>query len=175
MCRLAWDARFSDPATGSFSTLPCSPYTWNLDRHCNQPFHWMLPSSRTYSSIGWIQELIHTAPWSIKHFRDHSSFGLPCLGSNRPCHVIHIPLSSTSCFLLGCSNKLRETSSRASIYGVPFFWLCCIPKYYLKLNQCSMYKKNLISQLFVCPTIRKSSLLNDCKNKTSLHEFMLFA
>lgn len=88
--RLAWAAWFSDPSAGSCSKLPCSPCTRNMVRLFHQPFHRMLPSSRTHPSLGWVQELVHAAPRCVKHFRDRPSFGLPCLDSYRSCLVISL-------------------------------------------------------------------------------------
>ena len=90
--RLARDAWFSDPSASGISSLSSSPYTWNLDWLYHQSFHRLLPSSRTYPSLGWVQAFVHAAPWCIKHSRDHPYSGLPCLGSNRSCLKIDICL-----------------------------------------------------------------------------------
>ncbi|CAN6923485.1 unnamed protein product, partial [Brassica oleracea] len=39
-------------STSGLSTLPCSPYTRNLDWLCHKTFQRLLPSSRIYPSVG---------------------------------------------------------------------------------------------------------------------------
>lgn len=107
---MARDAWFSDTSASSISSLSSSPYTWNLDWLYHLSFHRLLPSSRTYPSLRWVQEFVHAAPWSIKHFRDHPYSGLPCLGSNRSCHKIDIlPLPyPPSCICLCPINSVKH-------------------------------------------------------------------
>ena len=126
--RLAWDAWLSDPSAGSFSTLPCSPYTRRLDWLCHQPFHWLLPSSRTYQSVRWVQELVHAAPWSFKHFGDHPSSCLPCLGSYHPCLIIttiQLPISKL-CPIIN-SLSINQEPRTSLVFLCSCF--CYIPKY----------------------------------------------
>ena len=94
MYRLAGDARINNSSSGCGSEFLCTHLEGEHCRCLHMPYHCLLPAARTHPGIWWIQKLVYTTPWNIKHCWDYPSDSLSRVGTSAS-----LPLGTLACRL----------------------------------------------------------------------------
>ncbi|KAF2295122.1 hypothetical protein GH714_031597 [Hevea brasiliensis] len=95
---LAGDARIIDTSSGCGSQFLRAHLEGQLGWCLDMPLDWLLPTARAHQGIWWIQKLLHTIPWNIKHCWHYLAVGLPSMGTGTPLHLgdYNSPMNWTS-------------------------------------------------------------------------------
>ncbi|KAF9678397.1 hypothetical protein SADUNF_Sadunf07G0030700 [Salix dunnii] len=91
---LAGDARINNSSSGCGSKFLCTHPEGEHCRCLHMPYHCLLPVARAHPGIWWIQKLVYTTPWNIKHCWDYPSDSLSRVGTSAS-----LPLGTLACRL----------------------------------------------------------------------------